>query len=162
MWRRHPESNWGIKVLQTSALPLGYGAVPDRYGLSGRFWSGLRGSNPLPPPWQGGALPNELNPHGYAVYEHIALHRRKVAIRMGLEPTTSAVTGRQSNQLNYRTVWSASARLIIITHRKPFCNTFFEKNQKKFNFFYLFVFSVIILSKISAASPTKRQQGRVL
>ena len=26
-WRRHPESNWGIKVLQTSALPLGYGAV---------------------------------------------------------------------------------------------------------------------------------------
>ena len=27
-------------------------------------WSGLRGSNPPPPPWQGGALPNELNPHG--------------------------------------------------------------------------------------------------
>ncbi len=26
-------------------------------------WSGLRGSNPPPPPWQGGALPNELNPH---------------------------------------------------------------------------------------------------
>ena len=27
-------------------------------------WSGLRGSNPPPPPWQGGALPNELNPRG--------------------------------------------------------------------------------------------------
>ena len=26
------------------------------------IWSGLRGSNPPPPPWQGGALPNELNP----------------------------------------------------------------------------------------------------
>ena len=26
------------------------------------LWSGLRGSNPPPPPWQGGALPNELNP----------------------------------------------------------------------------------------------------
>ena len=25
-WRRHPESDRGIKVLQTSALPLGYGA----------------------------------------------------------------------------------------------------------------------------------------
>ena len=28
-----------------------------------RRWSGLRGSNSLPPPWQGGALPDELNPH---------------------------------------------------------------------------------------------------
>jgi hypothetical protein len=36
-----------IKVLQTSALPLGYAA----------FWSGKRDSNPRPPPWQGGALP---------------------------------------------------------------------------------------------------------
>ena len=26
-------------------------------------WSGLRGSNPPPQPWQGCALPNELNPH---------------------------------------------------------------------------------------------------
>ena len=29
------------------------------------FWSGLRGSNSLPPPWQGGALPDELNPHQF-------------------------------------------------------------------------------------------------
>ena len=34
-WRRHPESNWGIKVLQTSALPLGYGAVFPSYGSYG-------------------------------------------------------------------------------------------------------------------------------
>ncbi len=27
-WRRHPDLNWGIRVLQTRALPLGYGAVP--------------------------------------------------------------------------------------------------------------------------------------
>ena len=27
------------------------------------IWSGLRGSNPPPQPWQGCALPNELNPH---------------------------------------------------------------------------------------------------
>ena len=27
------------------------------------MWSGLRGSNPPPQPWQGCALPNELNPH---------------------------------------------------------------------------------------------------
>ena len=54
MWRRHPDLNWGIRILQTLALPLGY--VAD-------FWSGLRGSNSLPPPWQGGALPDELKPH---------------------------------------------------------------------------------------------------
>ena len=28
-----------------------------------RRWSGQRGSNSLPPPWQGGALPDELCPH---------------------------------------------------------------------------------------------------
>ena len=59
IWRRHPESNRGIKVLQTLALPLGDGAVPN----APMGWSGLRGSNPPPRPWQGRALPNELNPH---------------------------------------------------------------------------------------------------
>ena len=29
---------------------------------------------------------------------------KKMATRIGLEPTTSAVTGRHSNQLNYRAV----------------------------------------------------------
>ena len=47
-----PRFELGIKVLQTFALPLGYSAD----------WSGLRGSNSLPPPWQGGALPDELRP----------------------------------------------------------------------------------------------------
>ena len=38
------------------------------------LWSGLRGSNSLPPPWQGGALPDELNPH--------------MVPSVGIEPTT--------------------------------------------------------------------------
>ena len=37
-------------------------------------WSGLRGSNPPPRPWQGRALPNELNPH--------------MVPPIGIEPTT--------------------------------------------------------------------------
>ena len=32
------------------------------------IWSGRRGSNSLPPPWQGGALPDELRPHIRCVY----------------------------------------------------------------------------------------------
>ena len=117
----------GMKVLQTSALPLGYGAVCCRnctallektgyenLDFRTRLWSGLRGSNPPPPPWQGGALPNELNPHNGAsgrnrtndtgIFSPLLyqLSYRGIqqgdccpimAIRMGVEPTTSSVTG---------------------------------------------------------------------
>ena len=34
-WRRHPDLNRGMKVLQTSALPLGYDALLTYYILSG-------------------------------------------------------------------------------------------------------------------------------
>ncbi len=65
-----PRLELGVKALQASALPLGYGAVsresPETKRLNTeifkRPWSGLRDSNSLPPPWQGGALPDELNP----------------------------------------------------------------------------------------------------
>ena len=57
-----------VKVLQTSALPLGYAAD---------IWSGRRDSNPRPPPWQGDVLP--LN------------YFRKMAGLAGFEPTHVAV-----------------------------------------------------------------------
>ena len=38
---------------------FGYKKTTPKGGL---IWSGRRGSNSLPPPWQGGALPDELRP----------------------------------------------------------------------------------------------------
>jgi hypothetical protein len=73
-WRRHPDLNWGIRVLQTLALPLGYGAIPalENRGIQSIYmpvivplffkehsqkWSGRRDSNPRLRPWQGRTLP---------------------------------------------------------------------------------------------------------
>ena len=73
-----------MRVLQTLALPLGYvtkqemeqaiapfsfaeRATVSADGARKMKWSGRRGSNSLPPPWQGGALPNELNPQNWCL-----------------------------------------------------------------------------------------------
>jgi hypothetical protein len=96
-WRRHPDLNWGMRLLQSLALPLGYDAT----------WSERRGSNSLPPPWQGGALPDELRSHIWCLraesnHRHgdfqspalpTELQRHNLATRNGLEPSTSSVTG---------------------------------------------------------------------
>ena len=97
----------GIKVLQTFALPLGdgtksNGAVDETrtrdlhlgkvalYQLSYyRLWCLGAELNHRHCDFQSHALPTELP--------------RLVAIRRGLEPLTSSVTGWHSNQLNYRT-----------------------------------------------------------
>ena len=49
---------WLWRLMKKSTA--GYELSCYSHGLF--IWSGLRGSNPPPPPWQGGALPNELNP----------------------------------------------------------------------------------------------------
>ena len=50
-------------------------------------WSGLRGSNPPPRPWQGRTLPNELNPH--KANRLCFIHsENKMVPPVGIEPTT--------------------------------------------------------------------------
>ena len=92
-WRYWPDLNWRITVLQTGALPLGYSTIwkSGTRGYVPDLWSGRRGSNSLPPPWQGGALPDELHP--------------QMATPNGLEPSTSSVTGWRANRLHHRAMF---------------------------------------------------------
>ena len=58
-----------------------------------------------------------------------------VAVRTGLEPATPGVTGRYSNQLNYRTICSDLCVFLERgckgTHFFETCKFFRQKNQKK-------------------------------
>ena len=82
-----------------------------------------RGIEPLLPPWKGGVLTAWPRGHNMELvigvepttcwlqvscsaiepHQHIILffHKKKVATQKGLEPSTSGVTGRHSNQLSY-------------------------------------------------------------
>ena len=70
-------------------------------------WSCWADLNRRPHPYQGCALPTELQQQidgeePQAMGLDVTASLKKVATRKGLEPSTSGVTGRRSNQLNYR------------------------------------------------------------
>ena len=63
------------------------------------FWSGRRGSNSLPPPWQGGALPDELRPHFSATRDSIPDLPPFVNRKMKKSPWPRSVAGRTKSRL---------------------------------------------------------------
>ena len=61
--------------------------------------------------FQSFALPTELLSHTIYINSRMYPTRIKMAVRTGLEPATSCVTGRHSNQLNYRTICNCGDRI---------------------------------------------------
>ena len=68
-WRRSPDSNRGSGLCRP--VPYHLATSPYEKGRTrpaGKAWSGLRGSNPRPQPWQGCALPTALSPQEQEYY----------------------------------------------------------------------------------------------
>ena len=73
------------------------------------FWSRLRGSNSLPPPWQGGALPDELNLHTH--------HRNDVIF--GASDRNRTNDTRIFSPLLYRLSYRGGWRPVSGSNRRP-------------------------------------------
>ena len=84
------------------------------------FWSCWADSNCRPHPYQGCALPTEL--------------QQQMATRKGFEPSTSGVTGRRSNQLNYLAIYlplRSDKEQIYYNIYKPICKVFFMAGAER-------------------------------
>ena len=83
-------------------------------------WSCWADSNCRPHPYQGCALPTEL--------------QQQMATRKGFEPSTSGVTGRRSNQLNYLAIYlplRSDKERVYYNIYKPICKVFFMAGAER-------------------------------
>ena len=94
----------------------------SKTGVFDAFWSCWADSNCRPHPYQGCALPTEL--------------QQQMATRKGFEPSTSGVTGRRSNQLNYMAVYArcrvTSTQQINYSTYNVCCKEFFLAGAERF------------------------------
>ena len=67
--------------------------------LGSRVWSGQRGSNSLPPPWQGGALPDELCPRQRLLFYHKILPCQVFFRSLFADPALSAAAKEQEHPI---------------------------------------------------------------
>ena len=88
--------------------------TPESVGIQGFQWSCWADSNRRPHPYQGCALPTEL--------------QQRVATTKGLEPSTSGVTGRRSNQLNYRAIFGSTLEHYITYNLR--CKDFYGRGRR--------------------------------
>ena len=80
------------------SVPFGHSGIPPLRKTQSRYSD----SNRKPADYKSAALP--LSHIGKNNARIGKLYNYKKATRMGLEPTTSAVTGRRSNQLSHRAI----------------------------------------------------------
>src|SRR5205085_11883334 len=124
--RRRSESNRWIKVLQTSALPLGYAARrrqttrrrhPSNFQLRDvafalKLWSGRRDLNPRLRPWQGRTLPLSYSRSGNVI---LASRLRPCQLPAAKPPTIFAGASRQPRGqllLHHKSVFGREAVIV--------------------------------------------------
>ena len=91
-----------------------------------------------------GPLREGSSPTSAHTHKSLEPKLKAFAVRTGLEPATSGVTGRYSNQLNYRTrvvrtsFSKASAKVLLFFELTKFLSRKMQKNMHFFDFCFVF------------------------
>ena len=94
---RLPRRDSGREAADTTVSAEEYAKkITTRMG--GDFWSGRRGSNSLPRPWQGRALPDELRPQTAPLLRHLGASGRS-------RTNDTRIFSPLLYQLSYRGIW---------------------------------------------------------